>query len=134
MGTSARAGFEVGDALTQPSGQSSARWQVLAAVEDQPLTVAQIARRLGLTRQGVQRVADLLAREHLVSYHDNPAHRRAKLLHLQDQGKTVLHDIQQRQREWANRVSEVLDEQHLRQATAIVQTVQQALTRTADEP
>ncbi len=50
-----------GDALAKPAGQTTARWQVLAAIEDTPRTVADIARALGLARQSVQRVADLLA-------------------------------------------------------------------------
>src|SRR3982750_3061129 len=49
-----------GDALAAPAGQTSARWQVLAAVEDAPLSVAQIARAMNRTRQSVQRVGDLV--------------------------------------------------------------------------
>src|ERR1700692_2536075 len=49
-----------GDALTKPVGQTSARWQVLAAAGHAKMSVAEIARTLGITRQGVQRIADLL--------------------------------------------------------------------------
>src|SRR6187200_2405200 len=49
-----------GDALARPAGQTTARWQVLAAIEDEPRSVADIARALGLARQSVQRVADAL--------------------------------------------------------------------------
>src|SRR6188768_2233805 len=49
-----------GDALAKPAGQTTARWQVLAAIEDAPASVAGIARALGLARQSVQRVADAL--------------------------------------------------------------------------
>src|SRR5579872_3426621 len=69
-----------GDALAGPVGQSSARWRVLAAVETEPRSVAMIARDWSLARQSVQRVADLLERERLIVYEDNPAHRRAKLV------------------------------------------------------
>jgi hypothetical protein len=31
-----------GDALARPAGQTTARWQVLAAVEDTPRSVAEI--------------------------------------------------------------------------------------------
>src|SRR5262249_42038510 len=68
-----------GDNLTRPLGQTSARWQVLAAVGGGSMPVAQIARTLGLARQGVQRIADLIEAEGLARYEDNPAHRRAKL-------------------------------------------------------
>src|SRR6201994_3076837 len=67
-----------GDALAQPDGQTSARWRVLAAVEHEPMTVAQIARAWSLARQSVQRVADLLERDGLVTYEPNPAPRRAR--------------------------------------------------------
>src|SRR5215475_11245037 len=57
-----------GDALARPAGQTSARWRVLAAVEREPLSVAQIARAWSLARQSVQRIADALERDGLVSY------------------------------------------------------------------
>jgi DNA-binding MarR family transcriptional regulator len=41
-------------------GATSARWQILSVIESEPATVPQIARRLGLTRQAVQRVANEL--------------------------------------------------------------------------
>jgi DNA-binding MarR family transcriptional regulator len=66
-----------GDELAKPAGQTTARWRVLAAVEEKPLTVSQIARAWGLARQSVQRVADVLVREGFASYEENPGHRRA---------------------------------------------------------
>ena len=57
-----------GDALARPTGQTTARWRVLAAVEQQPLTVAQIARAWSLARQSVQRIADALEQDGLVAY------------------------------------------------------------------
>ena len=68
-----------GDELAQAAGQTSARWLVLAAVERAPASVADIARVLNLTRQSVQRVADVLEQDGLAKYQENPAHRRAKL-------------------------------------------------------
>ena len=97
-----------GDALTKPSGQTSARWQVLAAAENRNLSVAQIARLLGLTRQGVQRIADILDKEGLIQYLKNPAHQRAKLVMLTAKGQTVLQEIQERQSTWANKLGEAL--------------------------
>src|SRR5689334_25322427 len=57
-----------GDALSRPAGQTSARWQVLAMLEDEPATVAAIARVLGLARQSVQRIADLLEADGLIAF------------------------------------------------------------------
>jgi DNA-binding MarR family transcriptional regulator len=75
---------------------------VLAAVEDEPRSVAQIARAWSLARQSVQRVADRLEREGLVVYEDNPAHRRAKLVRLTADGRRTLRRIQTAQRAWAD--------------------------------
>src|SRR3954470_15999594 len=91
-----------GDALAAPAVQTSARWQVLAAVKDAPLSVAQIARAMNLTRQSVQRVADLLEEDGLTAYEDNPAHARAKLLRLTPKGRKALQTIQAGQKVWAN--------------------------------
>ena len=85
-----------GDALARPAGQSAARWQVLAAVEEQPASVAGIARALGLARQSVQRVADALEAGGLVAYEDNPRHRRARLVRLTTEGRVVLAAIPER--------------------------------------
>src|SRR4051812_18002732 len=60
------------DVLAEPAGLTASRWQVLAAIADAPRTVAEISRRMGLTRQGVQRLADILAREGFAEYADNP--------------------------------------------------------------
>ena len=57
------AGRSASGALAEPAGQTSARWRVLATVEDGPSTVAQVARSWGLARQSVQRVADVLVKE-----------------------------------------------------------------------
>src|SRR5256885_16729366 len=53
----------LGDRLCAGTGLTSPRWQVLGAIAlGGPLTVAQIARTMGLTRQNVQRmVAELEA-------------------------------------------------------------------------
>ena len=91
-----------GDALARPSGQSTARWQVLAVVENGSVTVADIARALTLARQSVQRVADILADEGLVAYEANPRHERAKLVSLTEAGRVVLAAIQGAQRGWAD--------------------------------
>lgn len=112
-----------GEALTRPTGQSTARWQVLAVVEDEPATVAQIARILGLARQSVQRVADALESGGLVRYVDNPRHRRARLVELTDLGRSVLGRIQAEQRPWADALGAAIGERQLRQANALLDRV-----------
>lgn len=121
-----------GDALAAPAGQTSARWQVLAAVEEEPLSVAQIARAMNLTRQSVQRVADLLEEDGLTVYEDNPAHARAKLLRLTPKGRKALQTIQAKQKVWANALAAGMDEAQLRGASAVLAQLHQALL--AQEP
>jgi DNA-binding MarR family transcriptional regulator len=116
-----------GDTLAAPAGQTSARWQVLAAIEEAPMSVAQIARAMNLTRQSVQRVADLLTEESLTAYEDNPAHVRAKLLRLTPKGRKALQIIQAGQRTWADALAAQLDESQLRTACGVLGALQQAL-------
>lgn len=66
--------------MASAAGLTAARWQVLGAVLQAPLTVAGIARAMGMTRQGVQRVADDVVAAGLAEYRDNPAHKRARLV------------------------------------------------------
>src|SRR5258708_36158617 len=86
-----------GDALARPAGQTSARWQVLAGASHANMSVAEIARTLGLARQRVQRLPELLEAEGLARYEDNPAHRPAKLLVLTPAGAGLLPPIKPRQ-------------------------------------
>ncbi|MEK9519686.1 MarR family winged helix-turn-helix transcriptional regulator [Streptomyces sp. NPDC087908] len=80
----------VSEKLAEPAGLTAAWWQVLGAVLPGPLPVAGIARTMGITRQSVQRIADLLVREGLASYEPNPAHRRAKLLAPSEAGRAAI--------------------------------------------
>jgi len=43
--------LESAERLTAAVGLTSARWQILGAIEDAPAPVAHVARSLGLTRQ-----------------------------------------------------------------------------------
>lgn len=92
-----------GDRLVADLGLTSARWQVLGAIAASPvpLPVASIARNMGLARQGVQRLADLLAEEGFVRFEPNPHHARAKLLVLTDKGHQAFAGAMARQRPWA---------------------------------
>jgi len=116
-----------GDVLTRPTGQTSARWQVLGSAEDAPVTVAQIARGMGLARQSVQRVADLLVRDRLAVYRDNPHHRRARLLALTPRGRAVLRRIQEAQRVWADAIGAEVGEAELGQASRVLERLLHAL-------
>lgn len=120
-----------GDALARPARQTAARWQVLAAAENGAVTVARIARILSLARQSVQRVADVLEREGLVAYADNPDHARAKLLRLTPLGRAALGTIQSAQRAWADELGAEIGERELRRASQVLDRVLAALQKRA---
>jgi DNA-binding MarR family transcriptional regulator len=119
--------LEAGDALAAPTGQTSARWRVLAAVEDAPSTVATIARALGQARQSVQRVADLLAADGLAAYDDNPDDRRAMRLRLTARGRATLRAIQDAQRGWADGLGAALGARELEGASDTLARLTDAL-------
>ena len=82
------------DAVAGSHGQTHARWQVLAALQGhRELTVPQVARRLGLTRQSVQRVIDQLFAEGLVTWGRNPDHKTSPLLRLSDAGEGLAQSL-----------------------------------------
>jgi len=117
----------IGEGLAKPAGQTLARWLVMEMAQDAPATVAQIARRLHLARQGVQRLADLLVRDGLAAYEENPAHRRAKLVRLTPAGRAALRSIQRAQGGWADAVGAEIGEADLRQASILLDRVLQAI-------
>src|ERR1700683_2029031 len=84
---------DYGEAIAQTVGQTQARWQVMSAASPEPHTVPQIARVLGVTRQNVQRIADLLVAEGSAEYRDNPDHRASPHLVLTKRGRAALDQL-----------------------------------------
>jgi len=123
--------LSAGDDLTRDLGLSSARWQVLGALElaGRPLTVSQIARNMGLVRQSVQRIADDLARDGFVSYGSNPDHRRAKLVIPTKSGRGGFIAAMRRQESWTREVtsSARLSDSKLRDAASTLRALRQSL-------
>lgn len=79
-----------GDELFSSSGLSSSRVQVIVALRDGPRTVPEIARGMGLTRQGVQRTVHVLTKEGLLETKKNPEHKRSSLIYLTPKGRRRL--------------------------------------------
>lgn len=117
------------DRLTAGSGITTARWQVLGAVLHEPLTVAAIARSMGLARQSVQRTADLLVEEGLCEYLPNPAHRRAKLLSSTDSGLSTVRRLGPSVSAWSKRVREAVGDGVIDAATVSVRELTSALAK-----
>ena len=114
----------VGDDLTRDLGLTSARWQVLGALANGPLTVAQIARNMGLKRQSVQRLVDVLSEQGILELEDNPHHRRAKLVRLSESGQRKYEQISKIQVRWVSSVSRDVDVQALSAAVTLLRNLE----------
>jgi DNA-binding MarR family transcriptional regulator len=97
-----------GDMLTAGEGLTAARWQVLGAIAlaDRPLTVPQIARRMGLARQSVHPTVKRLVRDGLLEFTPNTDHRRSQLVRMTKIGWAAYAAIDARQAAWVNRLAE----------------------------
>jgi DNA-binding MarR family transcriptional regulator len=113
----------IGEQLAHTAGQSLARWQLLYLLDAQPLTVPTIARRLGLTRQSVQRVADELVAEDLVQTLPNPDHQRSPLHALTDDGADVLARINKHATAWHRQVLRALPADEIARGREFLQRV-----------
>uniref|UniRef100_UPI002634653B MarR family winged helix-turn-helix transcriptional regulator n=1 Tax=uncultured Amphritea sp. TaxID=981605 RepID=UPI002634653B len=62
-----------GDKISEEFGLSSARWKVMGAIvkSNEPVTVSEIGRVMGQSRQATQRVVDVMAKDGLVEMLDN---------------------------------------------------------------
>lgn len=111
--------------MTRPVGLTPAWWQVLGATLSEALPVAEIARRvgLGLARQSVQRVADILVERGWALYTDNPAHRRAKLLEPTPAGRAAVASLAEAQHAWADAVGAAVGEDELRRALTTMRRI-----------
>ncbi|MBW5425953.1 MarR family transcriptional regulator [Streptomyces sp. BG9H] len=113
--------------LARPAGLTAAWWQVLGAVLREPLPVAGVARAMGITRQSVQRVADLLVREGLAEYVPNPAHRRAKLLRPTAGGRAAVAKIEPGHAELADWLTTMLGEAEFAEAVRSLERLSEVL-------
>lgn len=120
-----------GDALVSGLGLTSARWQVLGAVAvaPVPLSVAQIARSMGLTRQAVQRLANEMEADGLLRFALNPNHQRAKLVVMTPRGQAAYSAAMKRQAPWAQALTQGLTAQQIAGATATLKRLRQRLER-----
>ena len=108
--------LEAAQELAANGDLTAAWWQVLGGILDQPRSVAAIGRRMGMTRQGVQRVADLLVERNLAEYRPNPDHRRAKLLACTEAGYWAIRRISFVAHPWGNRIGAEVGLDELRNA------------------
>jgi len=115
-----------GDKLVEGLGLTSARWQLLGGIADreEPLSVAQLAREIGVTRQSVQRIANELETEGVIAFRPNPRHKRAQLVGLTSHGRTLFERSMELQRPWAGALGRNLTAS---QVTQVCKTLEELL-------
>ena len=85
-----------------------------------PLTVPQIARMRPTSRQRMQRLADELAAQGLVTFVDNPRHRRSRLVQLTRKGDARYRALNARLLSIASTMGAALGEADIRTASEIL--------------
>jgi DNA-binding MarR family transcriptional regulator len=85
-----------------------------------PLTVPQIAQMRPTSRQRMQRLADELAAEGMVTFIDNPKHRRSKLVQLTRKGDARYRELSARFLVIASTLGVDVSETDVRKTTKIV--------------
>ncbi|WP_344212687.1 helix-turn-helix domain-containing protein [Kribbella sancticallisti] len=126
--------LELAEHLARPVGVTATWWQVLGAVLHTPLTVSAIAREMGITRQAVQRTADVLVGKGLMEYRDNPAHRRAKLVAGTPEGLEAIRAISPHHAVHAAQLADLLGRSEFAAAVATLTKLSEALDALDLEP
>ena len=115
--------MDIAQGLARAGGLTATEWRVLGGVLDEPHSVAEVGRLMGMTRQGVQRVADQLVDRGLAEYRPNPAHRRAKLLACTQAGYWAIRQISLVQRPWADRTAAEIGAAELQATLATIRRI-----------
>lgn len=119
--------LKIAGQLAAPAGLTATRWQVLGAVLDEPLTQAEIARRMGITRQSVRRTATQLVDAGLLAVMDNPSNRKAKLLQPTTQGRAAIDQISPQHAAFAKALEDRLGQSHMAAVSDMLAELQSAL-------
>ncbi|MDZ5460578.1 MarR family winged helix-turn-helix transcriptional regulator [Azohydromonas lata] len=115
-----------GDALVEPLGLTSARWQMLGAIAlaGVPLTAPQIGQAMGVTRQGAQKQLNLLLEQGFIESRPNPAHRRSPQYVMTPQGREL---YLQAEGLWAEQTAELAARIPAAQVQSAVKTLESML-------
>jgi DNA-binding MarR family transcriptional regulator len=118
-----------GTRLMRGTGITNARWQTLSELSaiEQPVTVSELARHMGLTRQAVQRLADDMASDGLVEFAANPGDARAMHLLLTEAGRAAYYDALEREWQWANAIAADFDVAQITGTVALLEAITQKI-------
>ncbi|MGL4619359.1 MAG: MarR family winged helix-turn-helix transcriptional regulator [Chroococcidiopsis sp.] len=118
-----------GTRLMRGTGITNARWQTLSELFalEKRVTVSELARHMGLTRQAIQRLADDMARDGLVEFAENPGDARAMHLLLTEAGRAMYHNALEREWRWTNEIAKNFDAEQIASAVALLEAITQKI-------
>lgn len=128
--------IDAGNMLVRDIGLTAAWWQVLGALgySPEPLPVAHVARNMGLTRQAVQRVVELLVERGFVRMESNPHHQRARLVVLTQAGRVALTAAEASVASFDRIALERIGAERVAIAIEVLHELREALTQVLDVP
>lgn len=116
-----------GEAVAKTEGQTQARWQLLSVISGDATSVPRAARRLGVSRQGVQRIANNLVDDGLAQWRPNPDHRSSPLLELTATGRRALSSITDRASAAQRSLTADIEADDIRTARSVLQRLTAAV-------
>lgn len=116
----------VAHSIAEREGQTTARWQVLEVLETAGLTVPQIASKLQVSRQNVQRIVNGLVADELTALQKNPAHKSSSIVKITPAGVNIMRKLQTARRQAFSSAAELhnVDERQLAATQELLRTVQ----------
>lgn len=93
--------LSAGESIAGPLNISVAKWHVLGRANYKNRTVAQIARYIGVSRQSVQRIANDLERDGLITFTQKKSDARTRTLHLTAKGRDILGHLYNNDKRWS---------------------------------
>ena len=116
-------GRRVGERIASLEGQTQSRWQTMWTIDAAgTLTIPQIARRLGVSRQNEQRVVNDLVEAGLAEYVPNPDHRTSPLARLTPEGERVLESINRAAEESHQAILQQFSDSQVRQLRTLLRS------------
>lgn len=96
-----------------------------------PMTVPDMARARGVSRQHIQQQVDALLESELVARSANPAHRRSPRITLSDRGRALIQNMRAREQNAISRLQVGVSDHAVEEATQVLAAWRAGLQRDA---
>jgi DNA-binding MarR family transcriptional regulator len=118
-----------GTRLMRGTGITNARWQMLSELFalEQRVTVSELARHLGVSRQAIQRLADDMVIDGMVEFVKNPGDARAMHLLLTEAGRARYDEAQECEWQWTNAIAADFDAEQIVRTVALLEAIMQKM-------